>query len=227
MSAARLKAKAPSVPKAPPSWSPDQPHPEPAVEEFCADLATGLAATDSYILHFEAALEGIDPDSSSVRARAHRLQRRPDVEARILHIRMARRKPVEALSEADLSRLMVEVTDTLAEAHRSAEEAGAHSSDLAALRKAITTHVGRAGRMRPAQAVPFDASGVHKNLVEMLGAVPLCACHENPHPRASEDPEAIDQRGAAAMAELSQFLDEEDRTFERANHAAEADDEYQ
>lgn len=219
----RAKAKA----KAPPSWAPDQPHPEPAVEEFCTDLATGLGATDSYILHFEDALKGIDPDSSSVRARAHRLQRRPDVEARILHIRKARRKPVEAISEADLSRLMVEVTDTLSEAHRSAEEAGADASALAALRKSITTHVGRAGRMRPQQAVPFDASTVNRSLVELLGAVPLCTCHENPHHRVCEATASIAQRGAAAMAELEQFLDEEDRTFERAHHAAEVENDLQ
>lgn len=210
--------------KPPLAWSPDQPHPEPDVEEFCKDVATGLAASDSFILHFEGALEGIDPDSSSVRARAHRLQRRPDVEARVLAIRKARRKPVEALSEADLSRLMAEVTDTLSEAHAAAEEAGAPAQNLSALRKEITRHVGRASRMRPQTSVPFDASGVNRSLVELLGAVSLCNCHDKA--QTPEDPSSIAQRGVLAMVELEAFLDDEGRRFDRAHHAAEADDEH-
>lgn len=210
--------------KPPLTWSPDQPHPEPAVEEFCKDVATGLAATDSFILHFEDALEGIDANSSSARARSHRLSRRPDVEARILHIRKARRKPAEALSEADLRRLMDEVTATLSEAHASAEEAGAPAQNLSALRKEITRHVGRASRMRPQTSVPFDASSVNRSLVQMLGAVPLCTCPDEP--MTPEDSTSIAQRGAQAMVELDIFLDKEDRRFQRAHHAAEADDEH-
>lgn len=216
-------AKIHTAKKPPLTWSPDQPHPEPAVEEFCKDVASGLAATDSFILHFEDALEGIDA-KSSVRARAHRLQRRPDVEARILAIRKARRKPAEALSESDLRRLMDEVTATLSEAHAAAEEAGAPSQNLSALRKEITRHVGRASRMRPQTSVPFDASSVNRSLVGMMGAVPLCTCHDKA--QTPEDPSSIAQRGAQAMVELEAFLDAEDRRFDRAHHAAEADDEH-
>lgn len=194
--------------KPPPTWNPSQPHPERAVEEFCKDLATGLSATDSFILHFEQALDGIDASSSSVRARSHRLSRRPDVEARILAIRKARRKPVEALSEADIHRLMEEITEVLSAAHASAEEAGAPPQSLSGLRKEITRHVGRAGRMRPPAAAPFDASSLKTGLAEMLEALPLCSCPEAT--KTPEDPVSVAQRGEGAMIELAAYIHDDE-----------------
>lgn len=189
------------------TWSPDQQHPEPEVEGFCNDLAAGVAASEAFVASFDAALDGVDPESSSVRARAHRLSRRSDVEARVLHLRKARSAPVETLSESDLHRLMGEVTDTLADAHRAAAEAGAPSQHLSALRKEITRHVGRSGRMRPQVEAPHDASRSKAGLLALLDMVPLCCCHDRiPEDRATETPEAVARRAAKAMAELNMYL---------------------
>ena len=193
--------------KVPLTWSPDQLHPEPEVEEFCHDLAAGVAASEAFLASFAGALDAIDAESSSVRARAHRLSKRPDVEARVLHLRKERRAPVEALSEADLHRLMGEVTDTLAEAHSAAQEAGAPSQHLSALRKEITRHVGRSGRMRPQVEVPHDASRSKAALLAMMNMVPLCRCHDRaPEDRTPETSEAVAQRTQKAMDELNRYL---------------------
>lgn len=211
--------------KVPLTWSPDQPHPEPETEEFCQDLAAGVAASEAYLASFAGALEGIDAESSSVRARAHRLSKRPDVEARVLYLRKERRAPVEALSEADLHRLMAEVTDTLADAHRAAEEAGAPSQHLSALRKEITRHVGRSGRMRPQVEVPHDASRSKAALLAMLDLVPLCRCHDRaPEDRTPETPEAVAQRTQKAMDELNQFLGRDAHVAPRAHEMAGVDE---
>lgn len=199
--------RASSKAKAPETWSPDQLHPEPEVEEFCQDLAAGVAASEAYLASFAGALDGIDAEASSPRARAHRLSKRPDVEARILHIRRVRRSPVERLSEADLHRLMGEVTDTLADAHRAAEEAGAPSQHLSALRKEITRHVGRSGRMRPQTETLYDGSISEAALRAVLDMVRLCRCHGRaPEDRSPETPEAVAQRTKEAMDELSEYL---------------------
>jgi len=200
----------PVASKPPPTWVPEQPHPEPEVEEFCQDVAAGVAASEAYLLSFETALDGIDAESSSVRARAHRLSKRPDVDARVLHLRKSRRARVEPLSGADLHRLMSEVTDTLAEAHRAAEEAGAPSQHLSALRKEITRHVGRSGRMRPPATIPLDGSRAKAGLATLLEALPLCSCTDRaPEERISEAPKEVVKRREVAMAELADFLDEE------------------
>ena len=154
-------------------YDPTQPHPEEETEAFCHDLAAGRVATESYILHFAGALDGIDANASSARARAHRLSRRSDVEKRVIELRKQRRQPVEAISEDDLHRLMVEVTDTLAKAHSAAQDAGAAPQQLSALRKKITRHVGRSGRMRAPAAALHDATEANADIASVLAAVPL------------------------------------------------------
>lgn len=189
------------------TWEPALPHPAHEVEAFCQDLAAGRAATDSFVRHFDSALDGIDTDASSVRARAHRLSRRPDVEQRTIQIRKQRGRPVEAISEVDLHRLMVEVTNTLAAAHGAAHDAGAAPQQLSALRKEITRHVGRAGRMRPRIDAPHDAAVATAGLLEVLANLPLCECVDRlPEERSDETPEAVAQRGQTVMNELGEYI---------------------
>ena len=147
-------------------------------EKFAALLAGGMTGLRAYQLAWHPENpDSIKPDSA--KSNAYKIAKVPEVTARVVHLRK------EALTGAEeedqeitrdtLAGLMDTVTDALMSAAEAAAETGAPPRQASKIRKLLTTHAGRAQRLK-VQRAPAMRDSEALDLAPALARLPLCGC---------------------------------------------------
>ena len=160
-------------------FDPSQPLPNAKHERFAVLNAGGITAARSYQL----AWRPDDPDAiqpPSARSNGYKIGKQPAVAARIAHLRKGALEAVED-NDQDITRdtlagLMDTVTDALMAAADAAAETGAPPRQQSKIRKLLTTHAGRAQRLKVQAPAPGRDFSTPLDLTPALERLRLCAC---------------------------------------------------
>lgn len=139
----------------PPSWHPDDPLPDEGREQFAQLVAIGVTLSAAY----RQAIARGDIVDGTARTNGSRMAKEAAVRQRIQTLRAALTTddlPPE-ITRRDLATMMQEVTDALERCLDAARAGRISPRSLAAVRRAISVHIGRAQRMDvPAPAAPHE-----------------------------------------------------------------------
>ncbi len=154
-------------------------------EAFAQAIARGQDKLSAFLNAYPDAEDGLgDADNSSIRSRAHRKAKRPEIADRIPYLRAERdRAAMEALPERWNARALDEVareaTEALTAALRACEaDQGVPESARSSVRREAVRHAGRvhrAGAARP-NVVLSDKGSTSSMLAEALERLYLCTC---------------------------------------------------
>lgn len=154
-------------------------------EAFAQAIARGQNKLEAFRDAYPDADDGLGEDNSSVRSRAHRKAKRPEIAERITYLKEERaRTATEALPErwdaAALASVAAEATEALTAALRACEaDPNVPESARSSVRREAVRHAGRvhrAGAARP-DVVLGDKGLTSSMLAEALDRLHLCQCH--------------------------------------------------
>lgn len=153
-------------------------------EAFAQSVARGMKMLDAFRDVYPDADDGVGENNSSVRSRAHRKAKRPEVADRIAYLKAERdAAATQALPERwnayALAEVAAEATYALQQALRACEQdPNVPESARSSVRREAVRHAGRvhrAGASRP-DAVLGDRGLTSSMLAEAIQRMPLCTC---------------------------------------------------
>lgn len=159
---------------------PSQPLTNNRWEIYATTRAKGLPQADSWrkTIPFGQAYSG---SNTSLRVSGHRVERRPEVRARIDWLtKTARSAPIgvsDHLSRADIVEASLEVSAALEMAYRTAQGSTASPQALERLKSVWAAHLARQGKLEETHApLPDGNSAMFLGMVKRIQNLKVCAC---------------------------------------------------
>lgn len=146
-------------------------------ETYAVSRAKGLSQAEAYksTIPFGTAHNG---GNASLRVSGHRLEKRPDVMARIAYLRrQARGAIVDAnkpLTRAEVVEISLEVSDVLEATYRAALASSVSPQALERLKAVLAAHLARQGKLEEQPAVQCEGLGAE--IKTMMSRIKLGEC---------------------------------------------------
>lgn len=149
-------------------------------EQFAQRLSRGASYGEAWkaTVPFGTEYKG---GANSLRVTGFRVAQRPEVAARIEFLRYEAKQSTERanepLSQADVVRLNLEVSNALETAYKAADAANVPPQKLEALRRVLAGHLARQGKLDQPQAFdlkPTEATKIVEKVTKNMAKV--CAC---------------------------------------------------
>ena len=148
-------------------------------EIYAVARAKGVSQAEAYksTIPFGTAHNG---GNASLRVSGHRLEKRPDVKARIAYLRQLARSDVDdadkPLSRGEVVEISLEVTQTLEATYKAALASSVSSQALERLKAVLAAHLARQGKLDDEPApLSEDADAAISDMMDRI-KVGLCTC---------------------------------------------------
>lgn len=138
----------------------EQPLKNPRWEIYAQARAKGLGQAEAWqrTVPFGQQYSG---SNTSLRVSGHRVEQRPEVQARIQHLTKHARRSVsegaQVMSRADIVRVSLEVSEALEAAYKAAQSSSASPQAIERLKTVWASHLSRQGQMQDASKPLPDA----------------------------------------------------------------------
>lgn len=149
-------------------------------EVFAQRLARGASYGDAWKATVPFGKE-YNGGANALRVTGFRVAKRPEVEARVSYLRQQAKREAHQdtspLTQGDIIRLNLEVTEALETAYKAAEDAHVAPQKLETLRRVLAAHLGRQGKLSEGQqdkVIDHEDADILQKLSDNMSKV--CRC---------------------------------------------------